>query len=161
MNHLEQLLYEYYDWQGYLVKRNIKVGRLLRGGWEGELDIIAYHPIKNHLVHIESSIDADAWAVREIRFKRKFDCGKDYIFSEIFTWLDNTTPIEQIAVLISHPKNRNTIGDGKIISIDELIKDMRIMISSNGVMSKKAIPEQYSLLRTIQLVTEGYIKRLA
>jgi hypothetical protein len=28
MTHLEQLVYEYYDWLGYLVKHNIKVGRL-------------------------------------------------------------------------------------------------------------------------------------
>ena len=47
MSHLEDLLAEYYDWKGYLVKRNIKVGRLNHGGWEMELDVIAYHPIDN------------------------------------------------------------------------------------------------------------------
>ncbi len=41
MTHLEQLVYEYYDWSGYLVKHNIHVGRLSHGGYEMELDIIA------------------------------------------------------------------------------------------------------------------------
>jgi hypothetical protein len=45
MSHLEDLLCEYYQWQGYIVRRNIKVGRLDHGGWEGELDIVAYHPV--------------------------------------------------------------------------------------------------------------------
>jgi len=40
VSHLEDLLCEYYEWQGYIVRRNIKVGRLGHGGWEGELDIV-------------------------------------------------------------------------------------------------------------------------
>ncbi len=58
MSHLEDLIAEYYDWRGYLVKRNIKVGRLQHGGWEMELDVIAYHPHTNHLIHLEPSLDA-------------------------------------------------------------------------------------------------------
>ena len=77
MTHLEQLVYEYYDWLGYLVKHNIKVGRLQRGGWEMELDIIAYNPNTNHLIHFEPSLDADSWDKREKRFSKKFDAGKN------------------------------------------------------------------------------------
>ena len=40
MSHLENLIAEYYDWQGYLIKRNIKVGKLSHGGWEMELDVL-------------------------------------------------------------------------------------------------------------------------
>jgi hypothetical protein len=29
MSHLEDLIAEYYDWQGYVVKRNIRVGKLV------------------------------------------------------------------------------------------------------------------------------------
>ena len=43
MSHLEDLLCEYYEWQGYVVRRNIKVGPLSHGGHEGELDIIVSH----------------------------------------------------------------------------------------------------------------------
>jgi hypothetical protein len=34
----------------------VKVGRLVRGGWGGKLDIVAYNPQTNHLVHIEPSL---------------------------------------------------------------------------------------------------------
>jgi len=61
MNHLEKLTRQYYDWKGYLVKGNVKVGRLDHGGWAGELDIVAYHPLTEHLVHIEPSMDTHSW----------------------------------------------------------------------------------------------------
>ncbi len=57
MSHLEDLIAEYYDWKGCLVKRNIKVGKLSHGGWEMELDVIAFDPHTEHLVHFELSID--------------------------------------------------------------------------------------------------------
>ena len=57
-SHLEDLLCEFYEWQGYILRRNIRVGRLGHGGWEGELDIVAYHPTLNALIHLEPSIDA-------------------------------------------------------------------------------------------------------
>ncbi len=159
MTHLEQLVFEYYDWLGYLVKHNIKVGRLKHGGWEMELDIVAYNPTTKHLVHIEPSIDAHSWETRERRFGKKFEAGKKYILKNIFKWLKSDSVIEQIAILISHPKNRNRLGGGKIISIDEFTKNIQAKITRNGIMASNAIPEQYPLLRTIQLVTTGYYKK--
>lgn len=78
-NHLEQLIAEWYEYQGYFVRRNILVGKRAKGGYECELDIVAFHPLTKHLVHIEPSLDANSWAVREARFKRKFDAGRKYI----------------------------------------------------------------------------------
>ena len=112
MSHLEDLIAEYYDWCGYLVKRNIKVGRLKHGGWEMELDVIAYDPHSKHLIHVEPSIDAHSWEMREKRFTKKFKAAKKYIFSDVFTWLDMATPIEQVAILIVHPKNRDKLAGG-------------------------------------------------
>jgi hypothetical protein len=83
VSHLEDLLCEYYDWQGYIVRRNVKVGRLGHGGWEGELDIVAYHPKTCDLVHLEPSIDALPWTTRQPRFARKFKVGAKYIFTEV------------------------------------------------------------------------------
>ena len=160
MSHLESLIAEYYDWMGYLVKRNIKVGRLSRGGWKMELDIVAFDPHLEHLVHIEPSVDAHSWETREQRFKKKFDRGAEYLFSEVFTWLDPAIPIEQIAVLISHPKGRDSLAGGKIVSIDELVLEIKQKIMPVGIASKSAIPEQYPLLRTIQLTENGYYKSL-
>ena len=160
MSHLENLIAEYYDWSGYLIKRNIKVGRLSHGGWEMELDIVAYNPHSKHLVHLEPSVDAHAWKIREQRFLKKFSLGIKYIFTEVFTWLDPKTRVEQIAVLVSHPKGRDTLASGKIVSIDEFIFEIKQKIKDRGIAAKSAIPEQYPLLRTIQLVENGYYKSL-
>ena len=160
MSHLENLIAEYYDWKGYLIKRNIKVGKLTHGGWEMELDVIAFDPHTDHLIHLEPSIDAQSWATREERFTKKFTAARKYIFSEVFTWLDSSMEVEQVAVLISHPKGRDSLAGGKIISIDELLAEIREKVISCGIVAKNAIPEQYPLLRTLQLSHNGYYKAL-
>lgn len=156
MSHLENLLAEFYDWSGYLVKRNLKVGRLKHGGWEMELDIIAFHPQTKHLVHIEPSIDAHSWSMRESRFEKKFKSGEKYMFESVFPWLDPKTPVERIAVLVSHPAGRDVLCGAKIISIDELMAKIAEKVRLCGIMGKSAIPEMYPLLRTIQLTVSGY-----
>ncbi len=65
MSHLESLIAEFLDWQGLIVKTNVKVGRLKHGGWEMELDILGYHPRSGALVHYE--IDTLSWEKREVR----------------------------------------------------------------------------------------------
>jgi len=160
MNHLESLISEYYDWKGYLLKRNINVGKRQRGGYDMELDIVAYNPETKHLVHIEPSLDAYGWEKRIARYRKKFEAGKDYIFTEVFPWLDKTTPLEQIAVPTRHPKGRHEIGGGKIKSVDEFICQIRNEVITMGEASKNAIPERLPLLRTIQLCYSGYYKNL-
>lgn len=158
MSHLENLIAEYYDWKGYLVKRNVKVGRLSHGGWGMELDVIAYHPHSEHLVHLEPSIDAHSWGTREQRFVKKFGAGEKYIFKEVFTWLDPNTPVDRVAILVSHPKGRDFLAGAKIISIDEFMSEVRLAVSTCGIAAKNAIPEQYPLLRTLQLSHNGYYR---
>lgn len=51
MNHLEQITAEWYAFRGYFVRRNVQVGRRFNGGYECELDIVAYCPNRQHLVH--------------------------------------------------------------------------------------------------------------
>lgn len=158
MSHLEDLIAEYYDWSGYLVKRNMKVGRLKHGGWEMELDIIAFHPKTKHLVHIEPSIDAHSWAIREQRFKKKFVAGEKYMFDAVFPWLDKRTPVERIAVLVSHPAGRDELCGARIMSVDELMATIATKVRACGIMGKAAIPELYPLLRTVQLTVCGYYR---
>ena len=160
MSHLEDLLYQYYEWQGYIVRRNIKVGKLKHGGWEGELDIVAFHPQTQDLFHIEPSIDAHSWKKREERFAKKFKAGRSYIFSEVFPWLNKNTPLNQVAVLISRGSDRALLAGGAVRSIDEVVAEIRGKITAQGKASSNAIPEQFDLLRTIQLVEVGYNRRL-
>jgi hypothetical protein len=160
MSHLESLIAEYLEWQGFLVRRNTKVGKLGHGGWEMELDILGYHPKSNTIVHYEPSIDADSWKTREARYKKKFEAAQKYMFQEIFSWLPASTPLQQIAVFISHPKGRDTIAGGVILSIDEIMAEIRTKIIACGIMAKNAVPEQYPLLRTLQLSHAGYYRRI-
>jgi hypothetical protein len=48
---------------------------------------------------------------------------------------------------------------GVVISVDELTKEIKKKVINLGIMAKKAIPESYPLLRTIQLATNGYYKK--
>ena len=41
-NFLEQLISEWYEYQNYFVKRNERVDKREKGGYGGELDIIAF-----------------------------------------------------------------------------------------------------------------------
>jgi len=158
MNHLETLASEFLEWQGYLIRRNTKVGRRARGGWEMELDVVGYNPHTNHLIHYEPSTDAHSWEKRETRFKTKFDLGRKYIFSELFTWLPDDLEVDQIAICPSRAAGRKTLGGGTLIAIDEFVAQIRDKIVECGPARRNAISETYPLLRTLQLTHCGYSK---
>ncbi len=61
-NYLEQLIAEWYEYKGYYVRRNLLVGKRVKGGFECELDVVTFNPKAKHLVHIEPSMDANSWA---------------------------------------------------------------------------------------------------
>jgi hypothetical protein len=157
-NHLETLISQYYDWKGWVVRKNVKVGRRDRGGYEGELDVIVYDHKSNKVIHYEPSTDADKWANRKTRYKHKFDLGKKHIPKDVFPWLKPGFKLEQIAVFFRVPEHRRAFQGGRAMSIDELVKMIRDDIEKRGRVGKNAIPEQYDLLRMIQLVVCGYVK---
>jgi hypothetical protein len=160
MTHLESLIAEYLEWQGFLTKRNTKVGRLGHGGWEMELDIVGYHPKNGTLVQYEPSIDSLSWKKREERYKKKFQAGRRYVLKELFSWLPAETELKQIAVFVNHPPDRHAIAGGEIMSVDELVAQIRGEVMKCGPMNRNAIPEQYPLLRTIQMSHVGYYKAI-
>jgi hypothetical protein len=156
MNHLEKLIRQYYEWKGYIVRGNVKVGQLPLGGYAGELDIVAYHPLSGHLVHIEPSLSDPSWKEKEERYKKKFVLGKQYIHKAVFPWLSAGMPIEQIAVLVRN--TRPHLAGGIVKSVDEIMKEIKDEILKHGIMAKHAIPEEFDLLRTIQMAVCGYYK---
>jgi len=152
-NHLEQLVAEWYEYQGYFVRRNVNVGKLPKGGYECELDIVAFHPETKTLIQIEPSMDAHSWSEREIRYKKKFDAGKKYI-PQIFSGLDIPVKIDQIALFLFASKaNHETIGDGRIMLVSELMVVIAEGLSKFRI-ANQAVPEQFPLLRTIQFMME-------
>lgn len=152
-NYLEQLIAEWYEYQGYFIRQNVWVGKLAKGGYECELDIVAFHPGNNHLVQIEPSMDAASWAERERRYRKKFEAGRKYI-PELFQGLSIPTKIEQIAVLVFASKqNHETLAGGKIVLVGELLSEILKDLRSKSV-SSMAIPEQHPILRTLQFVAQ-------
>jgi hypothetical protein len=153
MNHLEQLVSEWYEFQGYFVRRNVHVGRRPNGGWECELDVVAFHPTKKHLVHIEPSMDSNSWPKREERYLRKFEAGRKYI-PELFAGIQIPENIEQIALFgLGSKSNNTTLAGGEVwlasdllLKITETLRNLRI--------EKAAVSEQFPLLRTIQFVCQ-------
>ena len=160
MAHLEDLIAEHLDWQGYVVKQNILVGKRAKGGWDMELDIVAYRHGDHSLLHVEPSLDAHPWAKREMRFTKKFDAGRKLIFAEVFPWLDKDTPIEQVAILPGRGE-RETLAGARLITVDEYIATVRDDIANGPVASRGAIPEKYPLLRTVQFLVKGYQREKA
>lgn len=152
-NYLEQLAAEWYEYRGYFVRRNVRVGPRAAGGHEGELDVVAYDPINSKLLHVETSMDADSWAERERRCARKFQTGEKYIRT-LFHGISGKTPIEKVAIfgIGSRKKNHQVVGGGTIKLIDEFVADILAELATVSWL-KRAVPEQYPLVRTLQVVS--------
>lgn len=146
-NFLEQLVAEWFEFRGYFVRRNVPVGRRARGGWDCELDVVAFHPEQRHLVHIEPSTDSLSWEKREIRYRRKFEAGRTQ-----FAGLNPPEEIEQLAVFASgSTKTRAIIGGGRIVPVGKLLAEFLGDLQKRPFASQ-AVPESFPLLRTLQLV---------
>lgn len=158
VNHLEDLIGQFYEWRGYFVRRNILVGKRAAGGWEMELDVVAFHPKKGELLHIEASLDAHSWAKREQRFQKKFAAGRRYIHRDVFPWLDRKMRIQKQCILPHRGSNRTQLAGGNLLSVDEFMRQVKAEVARSGLASRSAIPEQFDLLRTIQLAVSGYYK---
>lgn len=149
MNHLEQLTAEWYEFRGYFVRRNVQVGRREKGGYECELDVVAFCPRRQHLVHIEPSMDAHTWAIRESRYTKKFEAGRRYI-PGLFGGIALPPTIEQIALLgFGSTANVKVLAGGRIMTSSDLLAEITSEIGRMRI-SSAAVPEQYPLLRTIQ-----------
>lgn len=83
----------------------------------------------------------------------KFEAGKKYI-PDLFSSFEFQSNIEQIALLLFASKtNRTNLGGGKIKLVSELMVEICEDLAQKSV-AKKAVSEQFALLRTIQLTTE-------
>src|SRR5258708_25038910 len=150
-NHLVQLVAEWYDFRGSFVRRNVRVGRRGAGGYECELDIVAFHPGTKHLVQIEPSTDSDSIEKREKRYARKFEAGRKYI-PILFAGFNLPSEIEQIGLFI-YGGRRESIAGGKMLLVSQLVPEIVAYLKDYHINSR-AVPESFPLLRTLQLVSE-------
>jgi len=149
MNHLEALVAEFLEYSGYFVRRSILVGARPKGGYEGELDVVGWHPTTNHRIHVECSLDALSWEKREARYRRKFKIGRKHI-GKVFP---GTLDLDQVVILTfvgnNLDKYRN-LGGGRLMSTREFVAGCFEALSKTNPQTS-AVPEQFPLLRTLQL----------
>ena len=156
-NFLEELVAEWFEYRRYIVRRNERVGPRAAGGYEGELDIVAFDSKTNHLVHIETSTDADSWAEREKRFSKKFASGAKHIGS-LFPGLTLPAIPEQQAVFVfGSDKKHKSIGGGKVILAENYILMILRDLKTKPIVSQ-AVPEKYPILRTLQMISEHRVR---
>lgn len=153
MNFLEELIAEWYEYSGYFVRRNVRVGRRSAGGHEGELDVVAFHPVDRRLVHIEASMDADSWPEREKRFARKFSAGDRHI-RNLFEGLEIPPEIEKRAVFgIGSRKNRSSLAGAEVVLLRDFLQEVLDGLRKAS-WSSQAVPEHFPILRTLQVSWE-------
>lgn len=153
MNHLEQLVAEWYEYNGYFVRRNVLVGKRAKGGHESELDIIAFNPTSMHLIHIETSMDAQDWSKREERYKKKFEAGRRYI-PELFKGIAIPEHIEQIALFgVASKANHSELSGGHVWLVSDLLLEIVSDLKRKPI-AKEAVPQQFPLIRTIQFICQ-------
>jgi hypothetical protein len=151
-NFLEELVAEWLEYNGYLVKRNERVGRRAQGGYEGELDVVAFNPKKKRLIHVETSQNADSWENREKSFRSKFAAGDRYI-KALFKGLTVPKKIEKKAILfVNINRKHKTVGGGQIVPAKyyllEILRELK-----NTSFRSRVVPEKYPMLRVLQMVT--------
>jgi RNase P/RNase MRP subunit p29 len=156
MNHLEQLVAEWLQYNDYFVRTSVPVGPRDNGGFEGELDVIAYHFARNHLVHVECSLDALSMPKRQAKFELKFKRGRKYIkdvFRKVSGDLDLPEP-EQIVLLQFAGGNVREIGGARLVTVREFINEVYDGLKGKTPQSK-SVPSNLPLLRTLQLAADA------
>src|SRR5205823_3027913 len=119
------------------------------GGYECELDVVAFHPTLKKLVQIEPSLDAESWGKRAERYTKKFQAGRKHI-PVLFAGLEIPTEIEQIAIFLFAGVNQPAeIGGGKTIAFQAFMNEIFAEVRTRP-LNNAMIPEQYPLLRTLQ-----------
>jgi hypothetical protein len=154
MDYLEQLVSEWYEYQGYFVRHDLWVGLELDGSYEAELNVVAFHPVNNHLVHIEPYLDCLDWKECEQHFRIKFEAGQKYLH-RMFGLVPRAS-IEQVALIAvtnGLDPHRRTVAGAKIVRLPEFLAVIVAKLSTFSVAAN-LVPEQWPLLRTLQFVTE-------
>lgn len=150
-NFLEQLASEWFAYKGYFVRQNVLVGKRAKGGYECELDVVAFNPETKHLVHMEPSMDCYSWGKREARYLKKFQAGKKYI-PALFRETALPAEIDQIALFeYASSKQHEKVGGGKVKLVREFLKEIKEDLSSK-MINNNAVSEHMPLLRMIQFM---------
>jgi len=148
VNFLEQLVAEWYRYTGHFVRTNVKIAKRVKGGWGGEIDVLAYLPEEGNVSHIETSMDAESWPERRKRFVKKFAVPEN-AYRQLFP--AGYKYLEKIAVVgVAQEQDPGVLGPGiHVYSVPTMV---RMIVEGIGTKhpAREAIPETYPLLRAIQ-----------
>lgn len=157
MNFLEQLVSEWYEYQGYFVRRNIKFGGPAgksQGGHSGEIDVLAFQPKSGRLIHIEASSDYESWDKRKEKFtKKKFTKLAEAEYVKVLGM--NPRSIKRIVVVChsKKPSNLNWRTDSgepiEIIDVPTFVTNILRELKQKPHARDVGIPEQLPLLRAM------------
>lgn len=147
MNFLESLAAEWYSYQKYFIRTNVRVMKREKGGWGGELDILAYSPKENKFIHIETSGDALRLKDREARIRKKFDLPHKEYERNFHQKVD---AIKKIAIVGFGKRSKSKWGDIEVKTIREFMLEIWKELSSKSFIHE-SVPENFPLLRTIQM----------
>ena len=156
MNFLESLVAEWYEYREYFVRSNVRTReRGKKGGYDVELDVLAFSPKDQSLVHIETSSDANSWRERKERFlKKKFILTHDEY--EDLVLKSKIKTIKKIAIVGWNYKTKSDLNwrdDIEVKLIPNLLEEITAKLKKTSP-SKHVVPENYPLLRTIQIMIE-------
>lgn len=151
-NHLEDLVGEWLEFQGYFVRKSVLVGKRSLGGFEGELDVVGFNPQRRHLIHVECSLDADPWAKRELRFAAKFKRGRDYI-KDVFHDIADEHELDQVALLQFAGGVKTMVGGARVVCGADFVADVMAALSRKHP-AREAVPSTWPLIRTLQLAAQ-------
>jgi len=158
MQYLEQLVREWYEYQGYFVRQDLWVGLEADGSYECDLSIVAFHPTRRHVMHVEPSFDLLNWEESEQHFRMKFDAGRKYLH-RIFGG-EPHLHIEHTALIVAtDPPRAHTIAGGRVLLVSDFLAGILHHLCDLD-MAAAVVPEQWILLRTLQFVAE-HRERLA
>lgn len=153
MNHLEQLVAEWLQYQEYFVRTGVLVGRRPHGGFDGELDVIALHPRSKHLLHVECSLDSISWEKRHERFAKKFEHGVKHI-PGLFRGLDLPSNPDQVALLqYAGAGSPREVGGARLVTVIDFTREIFAGLKGTSPAAG-AVPTNLPLLRTMQLAAQ-------
>jgi hypothetical protein len=153
MNHLEQLVAEWLQYNGYFVRCSVQVGPRPRGGFEGELDVVGIHVVNRRMLHVECSLDGDSKARREERFSAKFERGRRFR-EHVFPGLPLPEELVQVALLQFPNTNVSTVGGQRLLSVREFVQEIFVGLQGTSP-SSGAVSSSLPLLRTLQLAADA------
>jgi hypothetical protein len=152
MNFLEQLVAEWYEYEGYFVRSNVRARKRPKGGWDAELDVLAYEPSTGTLLHVETSGDGDSWAERKARFTgKKFTLSNAEYESVLGSRVHEVRKIAIVGYARSTKADLNWGPDIEVVLIPDFLRRVVGKLRSLPPL-QAAVPEGYPILRAIQMV---------